>query len=58
MSSSSANPPDPSPPALEITDLVKRYPTGVEALKGVSLEIAPGEILALVSYPTFNPNDQ
>ncbi len=48
MSSSSANPPDPSPPALEITDLVKRYPTGVEALKGVSLEIADGEFFGLL----------
>jgi ABC-2 type transport system ATP-binding protein len=28
-----------SEPALNITDLVKRYPTGTEALKGVSLEI-------------------
>ena len=46
MSSSSANPPDPSP--CEITDLVKRYPTGVEALKGVSLEIADGEFFGLL----------
>jgi len=34
--------------ALEITDLVKRYPTGTEALKGVSLEIGEGEFLGLL----------
>ena len=34
--------------ALKITDLVKRYPTGVEALKGVSLEIAPGDFAGLL----------
>jgi ABC-2 type transport system ATP-binding protein len=36
------------PPALQITDLVKRYPTGTEALKGVSLDIAPGEFCGLL----------
>ena len=35
-------------PALEITDLVKRYPTGTEALKGVSLEIPAGEFFGLL----------
>jgi ABC-2 type transport system ATP-binding protein len=35
-------------PALEITDLVKRYPTGVEALKGVSLRIGEGEFFGLL----------
>src|ERR671921_1162126 len=35
-------------PALEITDLVKRYPTGTEALKGVSLEIESGEFFGLL----------
>ena len=34
--------------ALQITDLAKRYPTGVEALRGVSLEIAPGELFGLL----------
>src|SRR5918997_5518528 len=35
-------------PALEIDGLVKRYPTGTEALKGVSLEIEPGEFVGLL----------
>ena len=34
--------------ALEITDLVKRYPTGTEALKEVSLEIEEGEFFGLL----------
>ncbi len=34
--------------ALHIENLVKRYPTGVEALRGVSLEIAEGELFALL----------
>jgi ABC-2 type transport system ATP-binding protein len=34
--------------ALQIVDLVKRYPTGTEALKGVSLEIAEGEFFGLL----------
>ncbi|MBI5310375.1 MAG: ABC transporter ATP-binding protein [Actinobacteria bacterium] len=36
------------PPALEITDLRKQYPTGTEALKGVSLTIQPGEFFGLL----------
>ncbi len=36
------------PGALAIADLVKRYPTGVEALRGVSLEIADGEFFGLL----------
>ena len=35
-------------PALQITDLVKRYPTGTEALRGVSLEIGAGEFFGLL----------
>lgn len=35
-------------PALKITDLVKRYPTGTLALGGVSLEIARGEFFGLL----------
>jgi ABC-2 type transport system ATP-binding protein len=38
----------PAPPALQITDLVKRYPTGTEALRGVSLEIGRGEFFGLL----------
>jgi ABC-2 type transport system ATP-binding protein len=34
--------------ALQIEDLVKRYPTGTEALKGVSLSIAEGEFFGLL----------
>ena len=34
--------------ALAINSLVKRYPTGTEALKGVSLEIEEGEFFGLL----------
>jgi ABC-2 type transport system ATP-binding protein len=34
--------------ALHIESLTKRYPTGVEALRGVSLEIKPGEFFGLL----------
>ena len=34
--------------ALSIENLVKHYPTGVEALRGVSLEIEPGEFFGLL----------
>src|SRR3954454_9381176 len=34
--------------ALRITDLVKRYETGVEAVRGVSLEIEQGEFFGLL----------
>src|SRR3954463_7807642 len=34
--------------ALHIDDLQKRYPTGVEALRGVSLDIAEGEFFGLL----------
>jgi len=34
--------------ALEVAELVKRYPTGVEALRGVSLAIEPGEFFGLL----------
>jgi ABC-2 type transport system ATP-binding protein len=34
--------------ALEIRDLVKRYATGTEALKGVSLEIDEGDFAGLL----------
>ncbi len=35
-------------PAHQITDLAKRYPTGTEALKGVSLRIEDGEFFGLL----------
>ena len=34
--------------ALEVTDLVKRYPTGTEALRGVSLSIPQGQFFGLL----------
>src|SRR5215218_7522399 len=34
--------------ALHIVDLEKRYPTGVEALRGVSIDIEPGAIYGLL----------
>src|SRR5687768_100241 len=34
--------------ALQITDLVKRYPTGTEALRSVSLDIEAGEFFGLL----------
>jgi len=37
-----------APNALHIEDLIKRYPTGVEALQGVSLDIKPGELFGLL----------
>jgi ABC-2 type transport system ATP-binding protein len=38
---------EPSP-ALQIEGLAKRYPTGVEALRGVSLEIESGDFFGLL----------
>src|SRR6185369_5712210 len=35
-------------PALEVRDLKKTYPNGVEALKGVSLTVEPGDFFALL----------
>jgi len=35
-------------PALDVVDLKKTYGTGVEALKGVSLSVAPGDFFALL----------
>jgi len=34
--------------ALQVVDLVKRYPTGTQALRGVSLEIEAGEFFGLL----------
>ena len=38
----------PAPPVLELRDVVKRYPGGVEALRGVSLAVHAGELAAIV----------
>ena len=43
--------------ALEISDLVKRYPTGTEALKGVSLTIEEGEFFGLLGPNGAPSND-
>ena len=39
---------DPKVPALSVRSLQKTYDNGVEALKGVSLEVAPGDFYALL----------
>ena len=38
----------PGAPALRLRDLRKTYDNGVQALKGVSLEVAPGDFFALL----------
>jgi putative ABC transport system ATP-binding protein len=38
----------PSAPVLEIRELAKRYPGGVDALRGVALVVEEGELLAVV----------
>jgi len=43
-----SNSPAGAVPALSITDLRKTYDNGVEALKGVSLEVRPGDFYALL----------
>ena len=39
---------DPAAPALCVRDLRKTYDNGVQALKGVSLDVAPGDFHALL----------
>jgi ABC-2 type transport system ATP-binding protein len=36
------------PPALSVRDLRKTYDTGVQALKGISLDVQPGDFFALL----------
>src|SRR6187401_2481014 len=36
------------PPILSIRELTKTYSSGLQALKGIDLDIEPGEILALL----------
>ena len=43
-----ARPASPRIPALSIRDLRKTYDTGVNALKGVSLDVQPGDFFALL----------
>jgi putative ABC transport system ATP-binding protein len=38
----------PTLPVLELRDVVKRYPGGVEALRGVSVAVGRGELAAIV----------
>ncbi|MEO8742198.1 MAG: ABC transporter ATP-binding protein, partial [Lysobacteraceae bacterium] len=40
--------PQHATPALQVTDLRKTYATGVEALKGISLTVHPGDFFALL----------
>jgi ABC-2 type transport system ATP-binding protein len=35
-------------PAVEVTQLRKTYPNGVEAVKGIAFEVAPGEVFGLL----------
>ena len=46
VSAPAANPADV--PALRVRGLTKRYDNGVQALKGVDLEVAPGDFFALL----------
>src|ERR671933_415989 len=34
--------------AIEVTNLGKTYPGGVEAVKGIDFEVAPGEVFGLL----------
>ena len=43
-----AGAPAATPPALSVRDLRKTYDNGVEALKGISLEVRPGDFHALL----------
>ena len=39
---------DRAPASMAVQGLVHRYPTGVDALRGVSLEVEPGQAIAIV----------
>ncbi|MFL5823389.1 MAG: ABC transporter ATP-binding protein [Solirubrobacteraceae bacterium] len=39
---------DPQAPAVEVRQLRKTYPGGVEAVKGIDLEVMPGEVFGLL----------
>src|SRR5438034_11746816 len=38
----------PMDPAIEVHQLSKTYPGGVEAVKGIDFEVAPGEVFGLL----------
>ena len=38
----------PEPSAISVRQLAKIYPGGVEAVKGIDFEVAPGEIFGLL----------
>src|SRR5437762_14250840 len=38
----------PMDPAIEVHQLTKTYPGGVEAVKGIDFEVAPGEVFGLL----------
>jgi ABC-2 type transport system ATP-binding protein len=48
MSSTTAPVPAPARPAIEARQLRKTYPGGVEAVKGVDVDVAPGEVFGLL----------
>ena len=48
MTADPSPPGAPAAPALAVRDLRKTYDNGVEALKGVSLDVAPGDFHALL----------
>src|SRR3989454_9420666 len=39
---------EPGGAAVEVRDLQKTYPGGVEAVKGIDFEVAPGEVFGLL----------
>jgi ABC-2 type transport system ATP-binding protein len=41
-------PPGLASPAVEVTNLTKTYPGGVEAVKGIDFRVAPGEVFGLL----------
>ena len=37
-------------PAVEVTELRKTYPGGVQAVRGVDFRVAPGEVFGLLGH--------
>jgi ABC-2 type transport system ATP-binding protein len=48
VESASPQHPDSAAPAVAVTDLRKTYPGGVEAVRGVTFDVAPGEVFGLL----------